>query len=139
MISISKNYSLIFIAVLAQFSTTIVSAQKKPAWVTPKDANLVKNPLAGDKSTLAEGKTLYVSNCSPCHGLKGKGDGAAAASLNPKPADHTSSKVQDETDGSLFWKISEGHNPMPTYKTTLSDKQRWELVNYIRTLSKVKK
>ncbi|MEP7229295.1 MAG: cytochrome c [Ginsengibacter sp.] len=139
MIGLLKNYSLIFIAVLVQFSTTIVSAQTKPAWVTPQGASLVKNPLAGDKSTLTEGKTLYVANCSPCHGLKGKGDGAAAAALNPKPADHTSSKVQDETDGSLFWKISEGHNPMPQYKAAFTDKQRWELVNYIRTLSKNKK
>ncbi|MEO8795058.1 MAG: c-type cytochrome [Daejeonella sp.] len=130
---------MILIAVLIQFSTTIIYAQPKPAWVTPKDANLIKNPFAGDKSTLAEAKVLYISNCSPCHGLKGKGDGAAAAALNPKPADHSSAQVQNETDGSLFWKISVGHTPMPPYKTVFTDKQRWELVNYIRTLSKSKK
>ncbi|HVV55133.1 MAG TPA: cytochrome c, partial [Mucilaginibacter sp.] len=62
-------------------------------------------------------------------------DGPAAVALNPKPADHSSEAVQKETDGSLFWKMSEGRKPMPSYKTMLSEKQRWELVDYIRTLA----
>ncbi|MEO8713075.1 MAG: cytochrome c [Parafilimonas sp.] len=121
------------------FFTSALSAQTKAAWVTPHDATLVKNPLTPDNTTLSEGKKLYTTYCTPCHGLKGKGDGAAAASLNPKPADHTSATVQNETDGSLFWKISEGHTPMPQYKAAFSETQRWELVNYIRTLAKPSK
>jgi mono/diheme cytochrome c family protein len=112
------------------------SAQQHTPWVTPKAAQDVKNPFAGDKSALADGKTLYVNNCAPCHGAKGRGDGPAAAALNPKPADHSSGVVQSESDGSLFWKLSEGRNPMPSYKKILTDKQRWELVNYIRTLAR---
>jgi len=99
-------------------------------------ARAVVNPFKGDKSALAEGKTLYVANCTPCHGSKGKGDGAAAAALAVKPADHSSALVQSETDGSLFWKVTSGRSPMPSYKSNLSDKQRWELVDYIRTLAK---
>lgn len=112
------------------------SAQQRAPWVTPKPAQEVKNPWAGDKTALSDAKTLYTTNCAPCHGTKGKGDGPAAAALNPKPADHSSSLIQGETDGSLFWKLSEGRNPMPSYKKILTDKQRWELVNYIRTLAK---
>ncbi|MBS1503491.1 MAG: cytochrome c, partial [Bacteroidetes bacterium] len=111
-------------------------AQQRAPWVAPKTAQEVKNPFAGDKSVLADGKVLYTANCTPCHGNKGRGDGPAAAALNPKPADHSSVAVQNESDGALFWKLSEGRNPMPSYKKILTDKQRWELVNYIRTLSR---
>ncbi len=108
-------------------------------WTSPTFANGVKNPLAGDNSGLAQARTMYVANCGPCHGEKGKGDGPAAPGLNPKPADHTSAAVQSESDGSLFWKLSEGRNPMPGYKKIFSDQQRWALINYIRTLAKYSK
>ena len=108
-------------------------------WVAPKDADNLKNPLAGNSSVLADAKTLYVANCGPCHGDKGRGDGPAAAGLNPKPADHSSVAVQNETDGAIFWKMSEGRAPMPAYKKIFTDQQRWELVNYIRTLAKTTK
>jgi mono/diheme cytochrome c family protein len=108
-------------------------------WNIPKEADNLKNPLAENTTVLKEAKVLYTTNCVPCHGTKGKGDGAAAAALNPKPADHSSERVQKETDGQLFWEISEGHNPMPQYKNVLTETQRWELVNYIRTLAKTPK
>lgn len=110
-------------------------AQSKP-WVAPADADNIKNPLAGATAGLAEAKTLYVANCGPCHGEKGKGDGAAASGLNPRPADHTSEVVQRQSDGAIFWKLSEGRAPMPGYKKIFSEQQRWELINYIRTLAK---
>jgi len=128
---------LFFIAFLLAFAFIFVRsfAQSTP-WVAPKDADNVKNPLAGNAGAIAEGKTLYVANCGPCHGDKGKGDGPAAQGLNPKPADHTSVSVQSQTDGAIFWKLSEGRAPMPAYKKIFSDQQRWELVNFIRTLAK---
>jgi mono/diheme cytochrome c family protein len=112
-------------------------AQKGP-WVAPAAAEAVTNPVAPTPAALAATKTLYIANCGPCHGEKGKGDGAAAAGLNPKPADHTSVAVQSQTDGVIFWKMSEGRAPMPGYKKIFSDQQRWELVNFIRTLAKKK-
>lgn len=113
-------------------------AQNKP-WVAPSTADNLKNPVAGNAAALAEGKTMYAANCSPCHGQKGKGDGPAAGGLNPRPADHTSEAVQNQTDGAIFWKLSEGRMPMPSYKKIFTDDQRWALVTYIRTLAKVKK
>lgn len=115
-----------------------VFAQQKP-WVSPKEAQIVKNPLAGNGSLLVDAKKIYITNCAPCHGDKGRGDGPAAQALSPKPADHSSAVIQSETDGSLFWKLSEGRNPMPAYKKILTEQQRWELINYIRTLSKTPK
>ena len=125
----------IFIFLVAGFNFT--QAQSS-SWTVPKAAISVQNPLAKDAASIAIGKTLYKTYCSPCHGDKGKGDGPASASLNPKPADHTSEMVQAESDGTLYYKISEGHahTAMPPFKAVLSADQRWALVNYIRTLSK---
>jgi len=53
--------------------------------------------------------------------------------LEKKPAD-LSTKVKAQTDGALFWKISEGRSPMVSWKS-LSETQRWELVNYIKTFA----
>jgi len=130
----SKLLTLI-IAIVAIVIGKSAYAQTKP-WVAPAIAQAVKNPVSVDPATLKDAKALYITNCAPCHGDKGKGDGPAAAALTPKPADHTSPALKNESDGSLFWKISEGHLPMPTYKNTFTPAQRWELVNYIRSLSK---
>lgn len=105
-------------------------------WKAPATADAVKNPLAGNADATAEGKKTYTTYCVACHGAKGKGDGVAAAGLQVAPADHTSPAVQSQTDGAIFWKLSEGKNPMPGYKAMLNETQRWQLVNYIRTLAK---
>jgi mono/diheme cytochrome c family protein len=91
------------------------------------------NPLPGDKKFIEQGKKAAQVNCASCHGASGKGDGVAAAALNPKPADWTSKKVQDETDGELFWKISNGRGAMPPWKHL---QERWALIRYIRSLVK---
>jgi len=137
----AKNPKLIIFCflVLAFHFIRIQSFAQNPPWVAPKDADNVKNPLAGNTSVLPEAKSLYIANCGPCHGDKGRGDGAAAPGLNPKPADHSSVAVQNESDGALFWKLSEGRAPMPAYKKVFSDQQRWELIIYIRTLAKTTK
>jgi mono/diheme cytochrome c family protein len=108
-------------------------AQAPAPWVAPASEKSKKNPLPSDKKVVEQGAKLAQVNCVSCHGAKGKGDGAAAAALNPKPADWTSKKVQEETDGELFWKISNGRGPMPPWKH-LPEKDRWALIRYIRSL-----
>jgi len=105
---------------------------------SPPSADGLTNPVKGNEQATLEGKKTYTLYCVPCHGSKGKGDGIAAPGLSKPPADHTSDFVQKQTDGALFWIITEGNNPMPTYKTTLTEKQRWQVVNYIRTLARHK-
>ena len=116
-----------------------MAAWAQGEWKAPADAKNVKNPLAdkkADKASLAEGKKLAETNCASCHGPEGKGNGPAAAALPPpKPADWTSAKVASETDGEIFWKISNGRGAMPPWKH-LADNDRWDIVNYIRTLQK---
>jgi mono/diheme cytochrome c family protein len=99
-------------------------------WKAPAEAKNTKNPVKG----VGNAPKSVETNCASCHG-KGKGDGPAAAALPVKPADWTSAKVQKETDGELFWKITNGRGPMPPWKH-LPEKERWEIVNFIRTLKK---
>lgn len=110
-------------------------AQKK-AWLVPQAYINLNNPTKADSATLKAAKALYIKYCAPCHGVTGKGDGPANASLNPNPANHTSITMLNETDGSLWYKITTGRNPMPENKSILTENQRWELVTYIRTLAK---
>lgn len=132
------KYLVTFIAIV--FAGFAVSAQSKGSkWEPPKTADNLKNPVTPDATSLKEAKTMYTTYCAPCHGDKGKGDGVAAAGLPIKPADHSSAAMQGKTDGALFWEMSEGHNPMPSYKQSFTEKQRWQLVNYIRTLAKTNK
>jgi mono/diheme cytochrome c family protein len=132
-----KQLKCLIICIGFLFIGSIALAQTKGVkWEPPKSADNVKNPLTADAASLKEAKTMYTTYCTPCHGDKGKGDGVAAAGLAIKPADHSSVKIQSQTDGALFWEISEGHNPMPSYKQSLIEKKRWQLVNYIRTLAK---
>jgi mono/diheme cytochrome c family protein len=87
-------------------------AQSTP-WAAPGSEKAKKNPAPSDKKTVDQGEKVAKINCVSCHGARGKGDGAAAVALNPKPADWTSRRVQDESDGELFWKITTGRGPMP--------------------------
>jgi mono/diheme cytochrome c family protein len=112
-----------------------VNGQKfnAPAW-----ADTLKNPLKSNASAATEGKKLYTQYCVVCHGDKGKGDGASVAGLNKKPADHTTEAFQKQSDGVIFWKISNGSSPMPGFKSALKTKQIWQLVNYTRTFASKK-
>ena len=115
--------------------TAVVSiASAQTLWVAPEAEKARKNPLASDSKAIEQGEKVAKTNCVSCHGAKGKGDGAAAAALNPKPADWTSQKVQAESDGEIFWKISNGRGAMPPWKH-LAENDRWALIRYIRSLA----
>lgn len=123
-----------FVVLIVTFS---INAQaQKSSWVAPKNADAIENPLKGNTDAIKKAKKLYASMCVICHGNKGKGDGIAGAALSPKPANFTSKKVQAQTDGAIFWKLTNGNAPMAAYKDILYEEQRWLLVNYIRTFKK---
>jgi mono/diheme cytochrome c family protein len=125
------------VVALAVFAVTALgvpaSARAQGAWEAPAAEKGKKNPLPADAKTIELGKKVAQVNCVSCHGVKGKGDGAASAALNPKPADWTSKKVQAESDGEIFWKISTGRGAMPSWKF-LPENDRWALVRFIRSL-----
>lgn len=136
---------IIITAFLFFFSASTLNAQSKNTWKAPKIADKLKNPHKGQFSDTKKGKELYNISCVTCHGESGKGDGIAAAGLVPKPADLTSKSVINQSDGAIYWKLTKGKSgtSMTGYKSSLSSKERWQLVNYIRELqphkAKIKK
>ena len=110
--------------------------QQKP-WPVPDNYKNMKNPVASDATSIAEGKTLYATHCKSCHGAKGLGDGNKAAQLKTEPGNFSTADFQSQTDGALFYKTSEGRDDMPNFKKKIPDAdERWAIVNYMRTFKK---
>ena len=128
----SKKYHISVICA-ALFSSLAIAQPAKEEWPVPAEANKLVNPL-GAMQPNETSKKIYQSYCMPCHGDKGFGDGACGISLDPRPYNLTIKKVENETDGSLFWRISNGHLSMPTFSGSLTEIQRWQMVVYIRYL-----
>ena len=95
-----------------------------------------ENPTAADDASIARGQELFAINCQMCHGLTGTGTGPIAAFLvNFKPANLTSEVVQSKSDGSIFLTITNGlEGRMPPLNENLTVSERWDVVNYVRTL-----
>jgi mono/diheme cytochrome c family protein len=138
--------TLALTAVLAAYGIGSASfaedTPKKAAevWTAPGRAAHKENPVAADTKSLAAGKELYTSACFPCHGATGKGDGPAGAFLERDgapvhPGNLSDPKMWQQSDGSIFWKISTGKTPMPAFEGAFTDEQRWQIVDYLRTLA----
>jgi len=116
----------------------LVSARQELHPPTPHRhpaAQKLKNPISADEASIEEGRKLYQHHCASCHGPTGKGDGSMAlaggtpANLTDENWDHGSS------DGEIFVVIRDGtSSDMEPYKDRLSEKQIWNLVNYIRSI-----
>src|SRR4249919_1698701 len=127
---------LLVSGVIASSYTIRQTSPKKP-WPVPDAEKNKKNPVASNAGVLATGKELWNTHCKSCHGAKGLGDGSKAAQLKTEPGDFTKAETQSQTDGSLFYKLSEGREDMPAFKKKIPDEDdRWSLVNYMRTLKK---
>lgn len=119
------------------FSFTVMNSQATKPWPVPDNFKNMKSAVASSPASIAEGKALWSTHCKSCHGAKGLGDGSKAAQLDTEPGDFSKAVVQTQTDGALFYKLSEGRDDMPNFKKKLPDADdRWNLVNFIRTLKK---
>ena len=133
----TKLATTLLITLLIFVSTSSFNGFQQPTkWEAPKEADNIKNPLTDNSIATVDGKKLYTKMCVICHGNKGKGDGVAGMALKPKPTNLTTTDVQQQTDGAIYWKLTEGRAPMAAYKASLSEDERWQLVNYIRQLRK---
>ena len=107
--------------------------QDKKPWPAPDKYLKMANPTAASAESLKDGKELWVKHCQSCHGKSGKGDGTKAAQLKTEPGNFTLPETQKQPDGSLFYKISEGRNDMPSFKKKIPEAEDiWNLVNYMR-------
>lgn len=103
--------------------------QQDPTWRPPANAVEKTNPLAGKPEAVAGGRKLFLRNCVECHGSDGAG------LVKKHSADLQLRVVQQQTDGALFWKITNGNaaKGMPSF-SKLPELERWQLVLFIRSL-----
>ena len=114
----------------------------KNTWDLPADAEKTKNPVEATEESVAKGKELYLAkmkgNCVFCHGETGAGNQENLPKLRRRPADISNKeRLAAITDGELFWKISKGINGiMPAGEKRMTEEERWQVVNFVRTLAK---
>ena len=95
-----------------------------------------ENPTVADEASVTRGKELFALHCQMCHGPAGEGNGTIAPFLLKfKPANLTTEVVQSKSDGSIFLTISDGlEGRMPALNENLTVPERWDVVNFVRTL-----
>ena len=95
----------------------------------------MKNPITDKAASASRGGKLFVNNCAKCHGLSGNGYGTVALSFTTWPRQlWVWNNTGEETDGYLFWFITNGRSDMPPFGLILSENNRWDLINYIKTI-----
>jgi mono/diheme cytochrome c family protein len=101
---------------------------------------LPQNPTPADEDSIKRGAELFAINCQMCHGATGEGNGPVAAFLvKYKPANLTSPLIKAFSDGQIFVTITNGvPERMPALNENLTVSERWDVVNYVRTLKPTK-
>ncbi len=102
-------------------------------WPAPPEAKRLSNPVRATQASVTKGRELYMWYCAKCHGVRGLGDGPSVGSLRVQ-AGLNLTILGRETDGELFWKISNGRMEMPPFELILKPEDRWHIVNFLRTL-----
>jgi mono/diheme cytochrome c family protein len=105
----------------------------------PQDITEAVNPVPADAVSLQRGQLLFERNCVPCHGSGGQGDGPITRYWKPdmrKPANLTAPSIQTGSDASIYVTISKGFGAMPPLNENLSVRERWDTVNYVKSLGK---
>ncbi len=106
------------------------SYRQDPGWKAPAEAAARQNPLAGDAGAAAGGTKLFLRNCSECHGETGRGGRKHAPDL-------TLPVIQEQSDGTLFWKITNGNldRGMPSF-SRMPEAWRWQIILHVRDLGR---
>jgi mono/diheme cytochrome c family protein len=122
-----------------------VGYQEGPRGLPPEDVVPVQglavipgefpvNPLPADEVSLQRGGILYSIHCQLCHGEQGHGDGPLADHFDQTPQNLTAPTIGAEFDGGVYLTITQGFGQMPSLAENLTPRERWDIVNYLRTL-----
>jgi len=125
------RYKIYFFTIVLLFAATgNVFSQTS---TVPPEAKGNTAPFLFTPETVKSGETIYNLNCKSCHGDPGKGNHAA---LTPIPKDPASAEYQKNTDGEIFYILSNGRGLMPNFVNTLNEEQRWQVISYVRSFNK---
>ncbi|MFZ0197597.1 MAG: c-type cytochrome [Candidatus Sulfotelmatobacter sp.] len=139
---------LIFVATFSAQQTPPAPAQETqpapkttpPAYAAiPVQAAKQANPVKSTPESLARAKKWWTLDCAMCHNANGDGKGSLAIDMKLKLVDFTdTTTLKDRTDGEIFYIIRNGHQDMPPEGDRIKPEENWDLVNYVRSLSKAK-
>jgi mono/diheme cytochrome c family protein len=93
----------------------------------------LQSPIAASEQTRAEGRRLFESFCSVCHGVNGDGDGPLVPKI-PNPPAYSSAAVCALPPGQLFHVITYGSGRMPSYASQITREERWKIVGHVQQL-----
>ncbi len=132
--------ALVFLAALSAQDTPPAQKTTQPSYAAiPVQAAKQANPVKSSPESLARAKKWWTLDCVMCHGANGDGKGSLAADMKLKIADFTDpATLKDRTDGEIFYIIKNGHQDMPPEGDRIKPEENWDLVNYVRSLSKGK-
>lgn len=120
-----------------QGSLVTVAGPVNEHWMISPNRAAVPNPIPRTDQTIAKGREIYRFECQACHGPEGQNDGPAAKVVEAikRARKLTDSSLQEEPDGSLFCKITDGRGPMPSHEKMLTEEERWLVVHFLRTFA----
>jgi mono/diheme cytochrome c family protein len=121
--------NLLLVLVALQLFLPRLAAQE---WVVPDDKKGKLSTFPFDDATRKAGEKLYSVNCMSCHGTPGK---ANFLKLVPPPGDPATEKIQKNTDGQIFYKVTTGRGQMPSFKSVLTSNELWNIISYIRSFN----
>ena len=113
-----------------------VSTATKEKFESFNDVVQPNTPVEASQESIERGEIIYSQYCFVCHGEKGKGDGPAAEFSKKNIPSLTSQNIQNITDKALFYRITAGSSLMPVFGGFMTKEDVWNIVNYIRVLSK---
>ncbi len=120
----------ILLAIFNLFSGLLIA---QTAWEVPADRSAKLSTAEFTEQNRTAGQAIYQNNCKSCHGDPGKNN---SIKLVPLPPDPAAAQMQQNTDGSMQYKISEGRVTMPAFKNVLSSVDIWSVIAYLRTFNK---
>jgi mono/diheme cytochrome c family protein len=129
----------VIVAIIVLGSVVVFSSfkQTKKPWPVPDKFTKMTSPVKSDEAAQKAGKAIWIKHCQSCHGKSGLGDGSKAPQLKTEPGDLSKADFQKQTDGALFYKVSEGRDDMPSFKKKLEDEEEiWQVITYVRTFKK---
>ncbi len=92
------------------------------------------SPIASSEENIAAGALLYGQMCTQCHGAEGKGDGAISRNGHIAGIPDYSTKLKDLPEGKMYHTLQYGKGLMGSHASQLSQKERWLIIEYIKTL-----
>lgn len=122
--------TILFVSI---FVLQIKAFSQNEEWIVPKEKSELVSSFPFTDEVIKDGASLYQKNCLSCHGQPTKGNYAA---LQPSPGDPASADYQKQSDGDMYYRITEGRGLMPQFKNILSEKERWDVIAYIRSFNK---